>query len=128
MHSTHMLGRFRAAVLAATGAPALAGSAREAADKSLGMAIMTAVVDEEGNLIRGHGATGSAYNATSKFYIVTFARPVTRCVSLATTYNTNFANSTPVDFPTPSSVRVEIYRTSGGITSQGFQLLVYCAE
>jgi hypothetical protein len=83
-----------------------------------------AVVDVDGDLVRGKGAT-TAFNQNTGTYFVLFARDVSTCAYTATTSG-GFAGDTSVD--TGLSPRDVIVSTANGATLQdlAFHLIVAC--
>lgn len=123
-----------AAVLTAN--PALAGKqAPEAADKTLGTALMSARLDSFGNLHGGAGVTGVAHPSTG-VYIVTFSRSVVDCA-----YSGTAGFWAPLSAPdafghvsvqpydgNANSVIVGRGNAAGLAADGGFHLLVLCAN
>ena len=64
-----------------------------AADQALGMAIMSAVVNSAGNLMRGSGAVSSVRNGVG-YYVVTFERSVHDCTISAISANASAGGGT----------------------------------
>lgn len=127
-----------AAVLAATFAagPALAAKQMpEAADQTLGTALLSARLDSYGNLHGGAGVTGVAHPSTG-VYIVTFSRSVVDCA-----YSGTAGFWAPVSAPDAfGHVSVQPYDgnansvivgrgNAAGLSADGsFHLLVLCTN
>ena len=109
------------------------GAAPAAADGKLGMALMSAVVRETGELIRGNEVTSSV-RVMGGQYDVVFQRSVVDC-----SVNVTPAAADPFGFVVISiasaffradnakKVRAEFYTPNGGdLTDTSFHLLVFC--
>ena len=114
----------------------VAGSFAEPAfaapDKTLGMALMSAVVDEFGALKRGSGSVSSEKIANGR-YVVLFNRNVRDC-----TYVASLGLSTTVRDGVPGTADVRAYSSNvngvlvntsdGGLADRPFHLIVFCAK
>lgn len=87
-----------------------------------------AVVDTDGTLIRGNGATGSDHDATFGTYTVTFERDVDQCAYAVTLEGEDGFSfiSTPSSERPPDVVTVAIRDDGGGPRDIRFHLLVTC--
>ena len=113
----------------------LAASPSPAApDGMLGVALMSASVDQSGNLIRGSGVVSSEMGSTGR-YDVTFERPLAQCTCTASAG----AASTPANFANRivtancrgtvgSEQRVSVItsRPDGTFIGTDFHLIVFC--
>jgi hypothetical protein len=113
-----------AAALATLGTPAaMAGNNAPA---------YTAVVDANGALARGRGATGTVHNNTG-IYEVDFAKDVTACgytaaIGLSTTTGGSDPGTVAVAgrSGTPDGVYVQTFDRKGHAADLGFHLIVTC--
>ena len=130
MSDTCLAALIVSAVLATTSAiaPALADRAAappQAADKAHGMAMMSAVIDSDGTLREPAGALGVDLQAGSKIYIVTFARPLAGCVSMASPLSPGVFTATSVN-RSANTVHVGFLSAAGSSTQSAFELFVFC--
>ncbi|HEY1962280.1 MAG TPA: hypothetical protein VGG69_07675 [Rhizomicrobium sp.] len=99
--------------------------ARAAADKTLGMALLSAVVDQNGNLLYGNGAV-SVQKPDTGFYVITFARSVANCTSVASGNTDQTIIRVGIFAGDDESVSAE--DAAGKAKDAAFQLLVFCAK
>ena len=119
------------AVLAAglTVVPALAGKAPkaaspEAADRTLGMALLGARIDAGGDLTRSAGVVRAQRNGEGKYGVV-FVRDVSTCFTAVTPVLTGSAGY----FVLPGSEAISVSMrsaTTGEFTDQAFDVIVFC--
>jgi hypothetical protein len=109
--------------------PALAQSP-QAADQTLGMAILSGVVSSNGTLMYGDGAT-SAERTSVGTYQVTFNRTVARCTPVASGNNNAILRvglqSTP-GFPGDNKQAVLAEDAAGNPKDATFALIIFCAR
>jgi hypothetical protein len=101
--------------------------ASQAADQTLGMAIMSAVVDKSGDLYSGAGAVSSAFVSGPNWYTVKFNRPLAGCASVATANSSDVTIGSRTD-QAGDTVFIEIRGPSGVLGQQHFQLIVFCGQ
>jgi hypothetical protein len=111
--------------MAASFAPALAQNPPPAPDKTLGMALLSAVVDQNGNLLYGNGAV-SVQKPDTGFYVITFARSVANCTSVASGNTDQTIIRVGIFAGDDESVFAE--DAAGNAKDAAFQLLVFCAK
>jgi hypothetical protein len=111
-----------------------------APDHSPGMALMFAVVGDDGALLRGAGATSAEPDILDGEYHVVFDRDVSGCVYTATagiagSRSGSGGSSLIPGVATvsslagvPEGVFVETYDFAGNRLSLGFHLMVFCAK
>ena len=123
-----------AAAVAIAAAPAFAGkSAPEAADKTQGMALMSAIVSAEGALQHGVGAIKVDRPGTGNYY-VTFSRSIAGCALFPASANIEggpYAGvlvSASNVFADASIVHVNTTNTSASSMNAPFMLMVFCAQ
>jgi hypothetical protein len=104
-----------------------------AIDDKLGMALMSAVVANDGTLERNSGAAGAAKTAGGT-YTVQFARDVTDCVYAASLGDID-TGLPPVGAALVSrsgtdsnKVFVETVNSAGSLTDASFHLIVVCGQ
>jgi len=100
-------------------------AAPKAADQTLGMAIMSALLDGDGNLVAGAGATSSAYDGGAKTYIVTFNRTLGGCVSSVTPWNSKVIAASELGGDTAF---VYLWNVDSSPATVAFQLIVFCSK
>ena len=118
--------------LALTATLAASPAALDAApDQTLGMAIMSASVDDGCVLTRGAGATGATPNATG-ICNVAFDRDVTACTYAGMIGNPGLSVSPAGEIAAnpsgPTTVSVRTRDSSGTLTDLPFHLIVFCAR
>lgn len=93
----------------------------------------TAVVNKNGNLVRGLGATGASQPEGIGTYEVDFAVDVTHCAYVATVGETGGSGSEPPAFitvvgrsGTPNGIFVETFAPSGKLKNFPFHVDVGC--
>lgn len=124
-------------MLSAAAAPAnAAGKTRtpEAADRTLGFALMSAVVSETGTLLRGSGVKSVKKLEGSGSYEVIFERNVRACTYVASLTDEEFdstqggtAGSAPRG-TNAAGVYVDTRNGAGVFTDLPFSLIVFCAR
>jgi hypothetical protein len=125
----------RTVYAAAIAAALLASPVVAAPDRTQGVALMSATVAANGNLVRGSGVVSSIREAVGS-YIVTFERPIDTCVAAG-----NVSQGIGVEFqrPVPGSVSaaflgepneamVVVTDADGQNDDLGFQLLLFCPK
>jgi hypothetical protein len=117
--------------LAALVLMAASTGASAAPDNTLGMAILSAVVDTNGNLVSGSGVADS--ELISGVYYVTFERAVTSCAYLATVglpvggfSQVGYTVQTTRNVANDRVVNVLIKNTGDISVTRAFNLLVFC--
>lgn len=117
-----------------SGAPA--ASKTEAADKSQGMAMLSALVDDDATVIRGSGVVSATSDGPNTGrYRVVFNRDVTGCVYVAnvgsissnTVPDTGTA-ATVALFNNAKGVFVQTRNGTGTAADRAFMLIVFCAR
>lgn len=120
---------FTLALSAAIAGPlpaAHAGPDPEAADRSLGPALMSAFVDTDGTLLRGAGAVSASHDSVSGSYKVTFARSLHGCVGSVTPWFENTIAASRLGL-NRDAIAFVLLQSPAGVSRQGpFQLLVFC--
>jgi hypothetical protein len=124
-----------AAFLVAAGGSVLQSApvAPAAADKTRGMALMSATVAGGPTLIRGSGAVSVSSSATG-FVDVVFDRDISDCSCTASpgayvVGETSSGNTASANCPYASnSVRVTLMSAFGGFTSASFHVIVFCPK
>lgn len=115
----------------ASAAEAGAGS-REAADKTLGMAILSASVAGDGSRVRDAGVT-AIERVSLGTYKVTFARPIATCTCTASAgansvdaalYGVTASANCP--YYAADSARINIANSGGMLVDAPFHVLVFC--
>ena len=120
---------FLAGFAVATGLFSLVHAPRFAAaapDNTLGVAILGALVKDDGTLLRGSGATGASNFATGA-YAVTFNRDITNCTFAATPVR----NSVVIRAVSTvgSNLQFNMNRLSdGSALNSTFSLVVFCPK
>jgi hypothetical protein len=116
---------------------AAAHSAAAASAATRGMALMSAVVADDGTLVRGAGAVSASHAGAAGNYIVDFARDVTDCTYTAMVGPvgdilspfaigaTAQAGGNPGD---PNGLFVITISSSGSNVNTAFHLMVFCAR
>jgi hypothetical protein len=109
----------------------------EAADKGLGMALMSAAVAYDGTLLSGAGAVSVTHNFTGT-YLVFFQRDLTGCQAVVSpgsassnaSVQAGSATANIGPFVNSSTNHVEVFlRSSAGSAGDAyFMLLVFCAK
>jgi hypothetical protein len=117
---------------AAIGGILWAGSTAAAPDQTLGAALMSAVVDADGTLVRGGGAT-SVMRVANGTYVVTFSRSVVECTYVASlgltgTNNIPPSGSASVVARVPNIVLVVTTDSTGSNVDTAFHLIVFCTQ
>lgn len=102
-------------------------AAPPAADGTLGVALLAALVQSDGSLLSGSGATGATRLGTGT-YEVDFNRDVTGCYYTATPFNAGFSIETEPRSGNPNGVFVSIQFRDGTAADQQFYLIVYCGR
>jgi hypothetical protein len=98
-------------------------------DDTLGVALMSAIVDSQGHLLSGSGATAAARTSQGQ-YTVTFVRDVSACTFAAT----STFQGEMIGASAGSSANVAMVYSmspSGGgssVSDSGFNLVVFCAQ
>lgn len=118
-----------AAALSAHLTAAFAGTASAAAAPTLGIAIMSASVNPDGTNASGNG-TGvveSAYDSSTKQYIVKFNRSLLGCVNTASAGSTGVIVSTRV-YTYSGILSVQLVDHAGTPVTDAFQVIVFCAR
>ena len=106
----------------ATGLNADKVDGRDAADFSLAADFKTAVVNGNGGLLRGRGATAARRDTGTNTYVVTFDRDVSQCTYTATPTGATSAQTLSVQAGgQPDNVRVDADQNP-----TGFHLQVIC--
>jgi hypothetical protein len=122
-----------ALVLAALALAGLSEPVDAAPDKTLGMALMSAVVNLDGTLIRGSGVV-SVDHPSVAFYRVWFDRPINNCTGVAGPGNIPSyvydGGQAAVNFTDafPNSVVVKTRNSSGAVADWPFHLIVFCTN
>ena len=105
-----------------------------AADQTLGMALMSAVVNADGSLARGSGAVSSVRTTTGQYRVI-FDRPIRDC-----TFTASGGGATPgLSYLTTANVWslpndesgvgvITSANTTAADINSGFHLLVFCAR
>ena len=123
-----------AAFLVTTGWSVLQSApvAPTAADNTLGMALMSAVVSSNGTLVRGSGSTAATRTGPANYY-VTFERSVRDCAITASVGRTTapggyFYGTASANYDAGSpNVMYVLTRTPEGVGADNdFHLLVFC--
>jgi hypothetical protein len=96
-----------------------------AADQTLGVAIMSALLDGDANLVAGVGAVTSAYDGGAKTYTVKFNRTLAGCVSSATPWYDQVIASSSLAGDTAF---VFLWNLDGSPATVPFQLIVFCSK
>ena len=109
--------------------------APEAADQTLGMAVMSIAVLSGCSTFRGAGATGASKQADGICH-VSFSRNIRDCVlvssigAFGSTVGT--LGSTQMDYiagaANDNTVRIETFNTSGTLVDTSFHVLAFCAQ
>lgn len=102
--------------------------ARGAPDQTRGMAIMSAVVDGNGDLISGVGVKEVERTGTGGYY-VRFQRSVEGCTPVASplaNFYDNFVIVDHVPTPTPDSFQVLTGEVLGSAEDTRFSIIVFC--
>lgn len=113
--------------------PFVSPSASPSPDGTLGMAILSAVVNSDATIARGAGTTGSIHLGTG-LYEVDFNRDVSACMYDVTVGTTSDGSTTGVATDATragnvSGVFVETFDATGGATNdKSFHLVVFCAK
>jgi hypothetical protein len=115
-------------------APAREAVAPLAPDGTLGMALMSAVVNANATLVRGSGvvSVGTTGGPPSGFYEVVFDRNVTQCYYVANIGDPGFGVAGPGQTDVAqrngnvNGVFVRTSNSAGTTTSLPFYLLVFC--
>ena len=122
------------ALVLATALVAAPAATRAAPDQTLGMALLSALVNSNGTLLGGAGATSSNRRATG-LYDVFFNRSVLGCDYVATQSNTNINNYVPplatiATAPGLSADRVFVVVQDGAGTNVDriFRMIVFCPK
>lgn len=122
---------FFALVLAA-GLAAGLPSAHSAADKTLGMALMTASVNSSGLLTRSYGAVSSETAGPKGQYKVVFVRAVYPACTFAATITgpgeTGEQGMIVADGSSGDHVLVRTYDKNGDFANRPFNLIAFCWE
>jgi len=121
------------ALALATAFVAAPAATRAAPDQTLGMALMSALVNSNGTLLGGAGATSSNQHSTGR-YRVFFNRSVLGCGYVAT--RSHFfpnAHMDPATISTApgdsaSSVWVVVQEADGTYVDRIFGMIVFCVE
>ena len=101
-------------------------AAPQAADQTLGIAIMSAFVSSTGELVEGAGVVSSVRNTAGR-YTVKFNRALAGCVSTATLWGN--AYSIIAVYPQGDTVNVGANNpANGNPTDENFQLIVFCSK
>jgi hypothetical protein len=120
-----------AAVLAAgMSIGALTSAVHSAPDHSLGMAMMSAIVDYQGTLVSGAGATAASRTSQGQ-YTVTFERDVSACSFAATsTFQSEMIGASADSAANVARVYSTFPMNGGGASASdsGFNLLVFCTK
>jgi hypothetical protein len=123
-----------AITIAAFLAPA-AAQTPQAADQTLGMALLSATVAADGTLVASAGATAAVRNVAGD-YTVTFGRSLAGCSCTASIGRANATTvvgssgitaNCPRDAPQPNDAGV-IITQSGVATDTPFHLIAFCAR
>lgn len=113
--------------------PMIAVASPPGADNTLGMAILSAVVNSDGTIARGAGATASSRIVTGQ-YEVDFGRDVSGCAYVSTVGSPTAgasARGQPTVAPRSGNsdgVFVETQDSTGNDYSLPFHLIVFCAK
>lgn len=123
------------AVLVAAVPASAKNAAPEATDNTLGMALLSAAVDQNGTLYQNSGAV-SATKVDTGLYSVTFNRSVVGC-SIAGTLGSPIPlgapdavgqmNVTPLD-SAADTIRVRTSNATGIGTNKNFHVILFCAR
>ena len=105
--------------------------APEAADQTLGMAIMSASVDADGTLLGGAGVTRLVNSGGS--YALDFARSIAGCarvanIGLPTAQVGSGSITTSGDAEIPDRLFVNTRDANGSLAAQPFHLIVFCPK
>lgn len=119
------------AALVTASATVVPRDSRAAPDRTLGIRLMSAIVDFQGTLIRGSGATAAARTSQGQ-YTVTFDRDVSACTFAATPTSQGEMIGASASGTDANVARVySMIPTSGGggtVSDTGFNLLVFCTQ
>ncbi len=126
MRTTFIFTLALAAALAGPLPAGHAGPVPEAADKALGPAWMSALVDTDGRLIHGAGAVSSIHDGVSGSYKVTFARSLEGCTGSVTPWFENTFAASRLGLNRDATAVVLIQSSSGTLRQGPFQMLVFC--
>lgn len=101
-------------------------------DGTLGMAILSAVVANDGTVVRGAGVTGASSLSTGD-YEVDFNRDVSACTYPASIGDTGAGVARGlIDVATragnPSGVFVQTFDLTGAAANEPFQVLIFCTK
>lgn len=122
------------AVVLSLAASAPDGRAQAASVGDRGMAIMSAVVDGGGVLLRGEGVVSAALSysdpAYNNSYDVVFGRDVTQCAYAVTVFDETSGQYAVINVPSGSTdrLRVVTYAPDNQWAASTFYLLVYCGR
>ena len=114
-----------------------AKSAPEAADMTLGMALMSAIVDAEGNLVSGAGAVSARKVNDQGFFEVFFQRTVGNCTSVASVGGASYVSTighgmaetyNVANIGGGTGITVLTRDQSGVPVKRDFQVIVFCAK
>ena len=122
------------ALALATAFVAAPAATRAAPDQTLGMALMSAVVNQDGMLLGGAGATSSARHSTGR-YRVFFNRSVLGCDYVATqshfaslNHNTPLATIATAPGDSANSVWVVVQDGEATNVDRIFRMIVFCPK
>jgi hypothetical protein len=122
------------ALVLATALVASPAAIRAAPDQTLGMALMSALVRQDGMLLGGAGATSSSQHATGR-YRVFFNRSVVGCDYVATqsnsaslTHNPPLATIATAPGDSANSVWVVVQDGEATNVDRIFRMIVFCPK
>ena len=98
----------------------------EAADNTLGMAIMSAVVQSNGTAFSKAGV-GSVAKPDTGSYFLDFVRPVTDCTPMVSATPSAYA-SWFITLDPPNRIEVNTYDAAGALTDKYFSIIVFCPQ
>jgi hypothetical protein len=138
MHRMFFAGAVVAFILSAAGWSVIQSATVRptAADQTLGMALMGALVKYDGTLVLGSGGVVSSSRIQTAVYEIVFDRPVTNCILSATSGGEPSTGTAYVVQPSPrypfgmpNNIRVVMYNAdASGQLDATFHLMVFCPK
>jgi len=125
-----MRSKFRSTLALTATLVAAPVSIRAAPDQTLGMALLSAVVEANGTLISGTGVKNVTRTGVGG-YLVQFDRSVAGCAPVASpliNFYDNFVIVNHIPTPTPDTFQVLTGEVLGSGEDTRFSLIVFCAK
>lgn len=120
------------ALALATALVAAPASTRAAPDQTLGVALMSAVVNQSGTLLRGAGAVSATFIGTGTYRVIFNREVLGKCtyVAMAETGPMTGGAFVRVDetVTNVNSVLVQTRNAANAVEGRGFELIVFCAQ